>query len=132
MSAKKMITDAIEAFTQATKEEGWIYEPLDALIATLTELKGFARNDEVRAKSGPLPVLYPDGYVAEAETKEEKVEAKAAAKEEKAEAKEETKAEEPKTEAPESVEPKAEVKPAAKKTAAKTATPAPEQNNNQE
>lgn len=129
MSAKKMILDAIDEFLASTKEEGWIYDPLDKLVESLSELRGFARNDAIRENAGKVHFLAPEGYASEV------VEAPASApmaapapvavtEQAAPEPKVEKPKEEPKTEEPAAEEP-VEAKTAAKSVAKKTASKAP-------
>lgn len=117
MSAKQTILDTIQTFLDATKEDGWIYHPLDVLIRDVTVMREFARSDAIRENMGPVPRITPEP-VHVAVTEEVAVVAPAAVVELKVEAKEEAPAPAP-----------AETKPAAKKTAKAAAAPVAENNN---
>lgn len=110
-----MILDTIQTFLDSTKDEGWIYHPLDVLVRDLAVLRDVARSDAVRASMGKPAFLAPEGYVPDvlyADPQPEVKEAPAPAP-----------VAEVKEEAPAPVE----AKPAAKKTA--KAAPAAENNN---
>lgn len=76
MSAKKVITAAVEKFLAAVKTESdWIHSHLDELEATLRDWKHTARSDEVQANVGKPAMLIPEGGVVEAPAVEAVVEA---------------------------------------------------------
>lgn len=119
MSAKQTILDTVQTFLDATKEDGWIYHPLDVLIRDVTVMREFARSDAIRENMGTVPRITPEP-VHVAVNEEVAVVAPAVVVEAKVEVKEEAPAPAP---AP------AETKPAAKKTAKAAAAPVAENSN---